>query len=685
MTLWATGFLLYSALSNFLSSYHGKVEAFSTHRTQRTVHKRHGLLTSVERKSGIWGESATTIRTMPISGKRSGLGMTTTSNNNVNFESLFKGFTNLIGDGNKEKKTGSSVVETIKAFIEAQNDGNVKAMLNLISSEIELIDTSLYSSIIGKDAIQRHFYLLQNAKSITKIKTMVVDETVEEGNSVFVMYHYEETCLESGKTEILPDTTGMTFYTLNQVENDLLIESIFDVVEPPSPKPGNAGLNLLDAANTVIETGRTLLNKREEINLDETDSKSEAQENESKTVVESYFLLFNKRDMESAIELFDVDCDYNDMQYPEAFRGKDAMKVHLEKVASCLPKSFSFKIDKIVTEIDPSRNIKYGVQWHVENDGEILPFTRGCSFYEASNNRKSSLIQRGIDIPEPAVLKLGSLNKVWLPSISKYFSLEPIRILPFASWVAYMYIVFFSTGILPGANALALEQRTWEEVRDLSLNFMFVSPSLHLPIAADVHPMLEGIFNLLLAWAALFAGFLSDDREEKPNLLPMDIIVIGMQFLTSAFLLPYLALRSPEPSVNEDAIVYKEDIRGEVQSLISEWKWLGVFGGTWGLSAILWAFWARYDEYGAFQERYSSLIDLLSIDRVGSSFVVDLIIFGLFQCWFIDDDMKRRQMSMESDTRVLRWVGKYIPFFGLAAYYTFRAPLPSKVVMDNES
>ena len=72
---------------------------------------------------------------------------------------------------------------------------------------------------------------------------------------------------------------------------------------------------------------------------------------------------------------------------------------------------------------------------------------------------------------------------------------------------------------------------------------------------------------------------------------------------------------------------------------------------------------------------------------MGSSFVVDLIIFGLFQCWFIDDDMKRRQMmSSDDSTRILRWVGKYIPFFGLAAYYTFRAPLPSKAtaIIDNE-
>ena len=44
------------------------------------------------------------------------------------------------------------------------------------------------------------------------------------------------------------------------------------------------------------------------------------------------------------------------------------------------------------------------------------------------------------------------------------------------------------------------------------LNFWLVAPALNLPFAPVVHPGLEGIFNLLLAWAAAFAGFLADGR-----------------------------------------------------------------------------------------------------------------------------------------------------------------------------
>lgn len=107
----------------------------------------------------------------------------------------------------------------------------------------------------------------------------------------------------------------------------------------------------------------------------------------------------------------------------------------------------------------------------------------------------------------------------YLQTLTYKFGNEPIRFVPATAWVAYMYILFVSDGILPGANALAVEHLTWEEVRDLSINFFLISPAPHLPFSPVVHPMLEGVFNLLLAWAALFAGFLSDERVEEAELV----------------------------------------------------------------------------------------------------------------------------------------------------------------------
>jgi hypothetical protein len=373
--------------------------------------------------------------------------------------------------------------------------------------------------------------------------------------------------------------------------------------------------------------------------------------------------------MKAAIACFAEDCDYDDAQYPEAFVGKENLERHLLRVADSLPRSFAFVVDDLA--VTKNRR-KIGVRWHLENGGEALPFTRGCSFYTTNGN---GLIQTGFDVPEPAVIKPGA-QILAISSVGSKVMAEPIRSLPLVAWILYIYVVFFSDGILPGANALMLEQRTWEEVRDLSINFFLVSPLLHLPFSPVVHPMLEGIFNLLLSWAAMFAGFLSDEREDKPNLLPTLPIVAGMQFLTSAFFLPYLGTRSSE-KLEVGQVVYKEDL-GSIERTLGEFRGLGALLGGVGTGAIVWSLFGR-PEFGDFSERFASLIDLLSIDRVGSSFVVDLVIFGLFQGWLVDDDLKRRGVDItDEDYGALRMIAKYFPFFGLAIYLTARPELPSR-------
>jgi len=289
---------------------------------------------------------------------------------------------------------------------------------------------------------------------------------------------------------------------------------------------------------------------------------------------------------------------------------------------------------------------------------------------------ESGLIRSGFDVPEPAVIKPGDAGLNLLLFASNLIK-EPIRVIPLVLWIAYLYIVFFSNGILPGPDATQLDQATWLEVRDLSLNFFLVAPLLKLPFAPVIHPGLEGIFNLLLSWAALFAGFLSDEREDKPNPLPMFPIVVGMQFLTSAFFLPYLATRTSEQIKSSDVICMQD--LGFVERTVGESRLLAPILGSVGTASILWALFAR-PEFGSFSERYSSLVQLLSMDRVGSSFVVDLVIFGLFQGWLVDDDLRRRGVNLEdgADYQLLRAVAKFVPFFGLVFYLTFRPSLVSK-------
>jgi len=556
--------------------------------------------------------------------------------------------------GSERNKTNNkSSITVVSKFVDAWNSRRIQSAVDCFSEDCEYNDTAYYKPFVGKGQLKRH--LLRKADSLPTSQTKSIDDISidSEGSKICIVYHMAD------REEVIPNSRGCAFFTMDK---DGKIATVLNVPEPNEPKPGDEGLKILKAASKVMASAG--LGYAENSGLVMNDDYEEA-----KTSVERYFYAWNRRDMTSAIQCFANDCLYDDAQYPKSFEGKESLRIHLDRVADCLPRSFVFIVDDLCISSD---NL-IGVRWHVENgNGEALPFTRGCSLYSLN---KDGLIQRGFDVPEPAVLKPEAL-RLGIHSIQRKIQEEPIRIVPLSLWALYMYIVFFSDGILPGANALALEQRTWEEVRDLSINFFLVSPLLQLPFSPSVHPCLEGIFNLLLAWAAMFAGFLSDDREDKPNLFPMVPAVAGMQFLTSAFFLPYLGLRSSE-KLNEGGVVYKNQL-GEVEGLVGEWKGLGSLLGGVGSMSIAWSLYGR-PEYGTFGERYSSLIDLLSIDRVGSSFVVDLLIFGSFQWWLVDDDMRRRGVDIKGgELSFLRGIAKYVPFFGLAAYLTFRPNLPSE-------
>ena len=88
----------------------------------------------------------------------------------------------------------------------------------------------------------------------------------------------------------------------------------------------------------------------------------------------------------------------------------------------------------------------------------------------------------------------------------------------------------------------------------------------------------------------------TDDRKDKPNLLPFGPMLLGMQFLTSGFLLPYLFMRTPEKVTGEE-IVYEEDIDGWLQQEVAEWRPLGLFLGGVGTASIFWGLFVR-PEFG---------------------------------------------------------------------------------------
>lgn len=232
---------------------------------------------------------------------------------------------------------------------------------------------------------------------------------------------------------------------------------------------------------------------------------------------------------------------------------------------------------------------------------------------------------------------------------------------------AYVYFVFISD-VLPGPSVLALDPTPWVEALKLSTNFWLILPLVGQgPV---LHPGLEAIFNFDLVWAALFAGFLVDGRESR---VPFGRFLIGMQFLTAGVYLPYVAARAPARSaVGRDGLSTIERA--------AESRALPAVLGTLGLGVLAWGVLGRPD-FGDLAERTHSLGALLSDDRLGSSFVVDMAVFALWQGALVDDDLARRGLDeADSDAaRRLRDVARYVPFFGLVYYLLSRPQLPETV------
>jgi ketosteroid isomerase-like protein len=555
-----------------------------------------------------------------------------------------------------KKKKSSSSLEPVEQFLRAYNTDSTKAgslASSLLTDDCQWDDYAFYTPSQGTDAVQRRLGLqadiMANSNNQLVVDVFTVDDA--DSNKVGVEFHLEK------KTDghVIPNSKGLAFFELS--EDEKKIRKI-DWAMEPAVKGAEAGLRILSIASNFMD--------------EEAVATPRPSNEKTLTLPEQYFAAWNRRDMDSVVALFTRDVIYDDTAFPEPFQGTDALRAHVIKCEKAFPKTFTFEVDDVIQDRNSHRVL---VKWHVENDGQPLLFTRGCSSYVLDD--KNQRIKDGMDIVEPAVWKPGRLELLAKTTAAKVVQ-EPIRILPVTVWLAYMYIVFFSDGILPGANALQLEARTWEEVRDLSLNFFLVAPALHLPFSPTVHPMLEAVFNVLLSWAAMFAGFLSDDRsKDKPSVLPMPPIVIGMQFLTSAFLLPYLAIRAPEHRTD----VFKEELSRVAQ--VCESPLLGVSMAIVGSYSLAWACLGRVTEFGAsLSERWSSFIDILSIDRVGSSFLVDLVLFAFFQSWFVDDDLKRRGV-VETDPASIRQIGKYVPFFGLAAYLMLRPPLCSEQSVES--
>jgi hypothetical protein len=251
------------------------------------------------------------------------------------------------------------------------------------------------------------------------------------------------------------------------------------------------------------------------------------------------------------------------------------------------------------------------------------------------------------------------------------------KIVFWSVWVLYMFHIFLSdapcgpgaTGELCGIGIPALV-----EAFQLSFNFWFVMP-LALPSAAPVlHPALEGLFNVVVAWGGLFFGLLSDGRRQRVPMLPF---LVGTAFLTNVFYLPYLGLRGP--------VDHRSDAAAQPPPPaalgVAESRWWPALMSAVLAGSVLWACYGRAgDVAGAWGDpaaRWAALTGMaLGTDRLAHSFLVDCGVFWAFQGVLLPDDLRRRGLDpARGPGAAAAALGWAVPFLGLAAYLLWRPPL----------
>ncbi|XP_078148504.1 uncharacterized protein LOC144543929 [Carex rostrata] len=105
-------------------------------------------------------------------------------------------------------------------------------------------------------------------------------------------------------------------------------------------------------------------------------------------LVHKFYTYINSKDVRRLEKLFDSACVIEDEAYYQPLEGQ---KVHkfFEKLTQAMGQNVVFAIDDIC-EGDES----IAVTWHLEWNGEFIPFTKGCSLYTCSEYGGTFRIRR---------------------------------------------------------------------------------------------------------------------------------------------------------------------------------------------------------------------------------------------------------------------------------------------------
>jgi hypothetical protein len=169
-----------------------------------------------------------------------------------------------------------------------------------------------------------------------------------------------------------------------------------------------------------------------------------------------------------------------------------------------------------------------------------------------------------------------------------------------------------------------------------------------------INPLVIALFNIMGVWPMIYACLLLlDGRGQK---IPAGLFVAASFGVGAFALLPYLALRQPNPS-----------FAGEKTALLKllDSRWTGAILAAGAVGLLI---------YGLTAGDWSDFIQQWRTDRFIHVMSLDFVLLCLLFPSVLGDDMSRRGLN---DRRIF-WLVSLIPLVGAVGYLVGRPPIASR-------
>ncbi|KDP25395.1 hypothetical protein JCGZ_20551 [Jatropha curcas] len=143
------------------------------------------------------------------------------------------------------------------------------------------------------------------------------------------------------------------------------------------------------------------------------------------SLIKQFFACINEKKLKELDEYISDDCCFEDCSFVSPLQGKKEIMHFYQLLTTGMGHNVKFNIEHVCEDDE----FTAGVNWHMEWKTRQIPFTRGCSFYECSQEGDRLVIKKARVVVESPI-KPGGMVLVLLKNVTGMFDDFP----KFADW-----------------------------------------------------------------------------------------------------------------------------------------------------------------------------------------------------------------------------------------------------------